>query len=433
MESFGAILLYAIPGFVGLILLEHLWGWYKGEIHYRHMDTISSLSSGMTNVIKQVLGLTVVILSYSWISGHIALWNYEVNSPADVPWWAWIAGFIALDLAGYIGHRLAHEINVLWNTHIVHHSSEEFNLACALRQEISHFTNWGVVFLLPAALLGVPDIVIAVLAPFHLFAQFWYHTRYIGKMGWLEHILVTPSHHRVHHAINPEYLDKNYSQIFIVWDKWFGTFQEELPDVPPVYGVKRAVHTWNPILINFQHMWLMLQDTWRAQNWLDKARLWFKPTGWRPADVAEKYPIEIIEDPYTQVKYDPPASRRLLSFSYAQLVVNNLLLLYFFASLGSINERWGWTALLVYGLFISFSIFSYTTLMDRSKHAVWLELIKSAGAVLLIFALGGTWFGIESLFPAANALVFAWMLFSAGMTAWIVLVEIRPEKALQQA
>ncbi|MGG7215415.1 sterol desaturase family protein, partial [Clostridium nigeriense] len=133
-------------------------------------------------------------------------------------------------------------------------SSEDFNLACALRQSISTIVKVFTIFLLPAALLGVPTNVIAIVAPLHLFAQFWYHTQHIDKMGWLEKIIVTPSHHRVHHALNPEYLDKNYGQIFIFWDKWFGTYQEELPTVKPVYGITRPVQTWNPIKINFMHM-----------------------------------------------------------------------------------------------------------------------------------------------------------------------------------
>lgn len=117
-------------------------------------------------------------------------------------------------------------------------------------------------------------------------------------MGFLEKIIVTPSHHRVHHAINPEYIDKNYGQIFIFWDKWFGTFQKELPNVPPVYGITRPVRTWNPIKINFQHVWLLAKDAWRTKNWKDKLALWFKPTGYRPADVAAKYPVYKIEDVY---------------------------------------------------------------------------------------------------------------------------------------
>ena len=123
-----------------------------------------------------------------------------------------------------------------WNRHIIHHSSEEFNLSCALRQSISTIFRFSAILMIPAALLGIPAYIFAILAPIHLFMQFWYHTRVVNKMGILEYILVTPSHHRVHHAINPEYLDKNYSQIFIIWDKMFNTFQPELDDVKPVYG-----------------------------------------------------------------------------------------------------------------------------------------------------------------------------------------------------
>jgi hypothetical protein len=137
---------------------------------------------------------------------------------------------------------------------------------------IASLTNLFTFLLIPAALLGVPTSVIAITLPLHLFLQFWYHTKHIKKMGFLENILVTPSHHRVHHAINPEYLDKNHSQIFIFWDKIFGTFQAELDDVPPVFGITRPAHTWNPIKINFQHLALLIKDAWRAENWKDKLR-----------------------------------------------------------------------------------------------------------------------------------------------------------------
>src|SRR5690606_33490528 len=188
--------------------------------------------------------------------------------------WLYVIAFIGIDFAGYWTHRFSHEINLFWNRHIIHHSSEEFNLSCALRQSVSEIFALFTILYLPLALLGVPKEIIGVVAPLHLFAQFWYHTRLIGKMGWLENIIVTPSHHRVHHAMNAEYLDKNYGQIFIFWDKLFGTFQPELENVQPVYGVKRPVKTWNPILINFQHLWLLIKDAWRAQNWADKFKIW---------------------------------------------------------------------------------------------------------------------------------------------------------------
>lgn len=157
--------------------------------------------------------------------------------------------------------------------------------------------------MIPAALLGISPLVIATVTPIQFFAQFWYHTRHINRMGFLEHIIVTPSHHRVHHAINKEYLDKNLSQIFIIWDKLFGTFQEERADIPPVYGITRPVRTWNPFKINFQHMWLLIKDAWRAGNVKDKLQVWTNPTGWRPKDVEEAYPVYKIDDVYNFEKY----------------------------------------------------------------------------------------------------------------------------------
>ena len=253
------------------------------------MDTLASLISGLTNVFKDVLGLTVIIVSYDWMVGNLSLVQIQET------WVIYLVAFIGLDFSGYWVHRISHKINYFWNHHLIHHSSEEFNLGCALRQSISNWFSISFVFLLPTALLGVPAQVISFIAPLHLFSQYWYHTKLIGRLGFLEYILVTPSHHRVHHAINDIYIDKNLSQIFIFWDKLFGTFQEELANEPPVYGVKKPVKSWNPFVINFIHLWQLLQDAWRAKSWYDKLVIWVKPTGWRPKDVAEAYPIQLTE------------------------------------------------------------------------------------------------------------------------------------------
>ncbi|MEL7401391.1 MAG: sterol desaturase family protein, partial [Pseudomonadota bacterium] len=261
METYASVLNYAIPGFILLIAIEWLAGLAMGTQTIRSMDTIASLSSGLTNIIKDVLGLTVIVVGYSWLVSKVALFEIEAT------WIAFGLAFVGKDFAGYWQHRLSHRINIFWNEHIIHHSSEEFNLACALRQSISTIVSAWAILYLPLALIGVPAKVIAIAAPIHLFAQFWYHTRLIGRMGFLEAIIVTPSHHRVHHAMNPEYLDRNFAQIFIIWDKLFGTFQKELPEVPPVYGIKRPARTWNPFLIGFQHLWLLVKDAWRTRSW----------------------------------------------------------------------------------------------------------------------------------------------------------------------
>ena len=246
---------FAIPFFITLIAIEILFSKvYNKDYVIRSMDTLSSLCSGLTNIVKDVLGLTIIIVSYSYMVDNLAIFNIESSLLV------YVIAFIGIDFAGYWVHRINHSINYFWNHHIIHHSSEEFNLACALRQSISNFFSISFIFLIPTALIGVPAEVVGVLAPLHLFAQYWYHTRLIGKLGFLENIIVTPSHHRVHHAINKEYLDKNLSQVFIIWDKLFGTFQEELDNVPPVYGVKRPLRSWNPIKINFSHLFLLIRD-----------------------------------------------------------------------------------------------------------------------------------------------------------------------------
>jgi len=363
------------------------------------MDMISSLSSGVTNVTKDVLGLSFAIISYGWMYENLALIHIQENI------WVYIIAFLALDFSGYCIHRIQHTTNIFWNAHIVHHSSEEFNLACALRQSISVFFRIFTFFLLPAALLGVPGNVIAIVAPLHLFIQFWYHTQLIGKMGFLEKIIVTPSHHRVHHAINPEYIDKNYSQVFIIWDKLFGTFQEEQDHIPPVYGITRPVATWNPVKINFQHLFLLISDAWRTKNWNDKFRIWFMPTGWRPADVAEKYPVYKIEDVYDFKKYNPESSKALQTWSFVQLFILLSFISYLFGNLASIGSP----GIFLYGLFIFAYIYAMTELMDGNPISYVWEGIKLVIGVYLIFNTNG-WFGAEKLFKYIPHIVFAYLL-----------------------
>ena len=417
MEAYGAILNIVMPIFVLLFLVEKVVEWYRGAQVIRGLDSVSSFSSGITNVVKDVLGIGISVITYEWLVQRVALTQLPANSI-----WAFVIGFLVVDFQGYWVHRWSHEINFLWNRHIIHHSSEEFNLSCALRQSVSSFINYFTILLLPAALLGVPTMVVAVIGPLHLFLQYWYHTQLINKMGILEYILVTPSHHRVHHAMNKEYLDKNYGQIFIFWDKWFGTFQEELPEIKPVYGVTRPVRTWNPIKINFQHLWLLMQDAWRTRNWWDKLRVWFMPTGWRPADVVEKYPVDSIKDVYHFEKYDTKASRALIAWSWVQMFFNYFLLSYFFANLVNIGSP----GIFYYGGFLFLAIFAYTELMDRNPYAVYFEAVKSALGLYLIYQSGGDWFGATQNWGAWFVyLVGAYFVVSVFMTLVFVEKEIK--------
>lgn len=411
METYGKILLIAMPAFLVLVLLEKLYGKVKGFDTVLQMDMISSLSSGITNVTKSVLELTIIIAIYPFLLRHFALTEIENT------WIVYLLTFVILDFNGYWIHRWSHKINLFWNLHVIHHSSEEFNLACALRQSISAFFNLFTILLLPAALLGIPQAVISTIAPLHLFAQFWYHTRHINKLGWLEHVLVTPSHHRVHHAINPEYMDKNLSQIFIIWDKLFGTFQEEKKEIPPVYGITRPARTWNPIRINFQHLWLLIQDSWRTKKWSEKLTLWFKPTGYRPADVDAAYPVYKIENVYQFEKYSTPSSPAFTAWAWTQLVFLLLFISYLFGSIAAINSL-NASFIYWYGAFIFIYVFSLTELMDRNKMAIVWELLKTGLGLGLIY-WQEDWFGLSAYVPQASTFIMGYLLFSLFSSAWL--------------
>jgi len=381
--------------------IEILYGYFIKNQKHKVLDSVSSISSGLTNILKDSLGLGIIIVSYPYLLEHLALTEIEAS------WLVWGIAFIVIDFAGYWNHRLSHHINFFWNQHVIHHSSEEFNLACALRQSVSNLIGYFPFFLIPAAILGVPSNVIAILAPIHLFAQFWYHTQHIRKMGWLEYIIVTPSQHRVHHAINPEYIDKNLGQVLCIWDRLFGTFQEEMVEVPPQYGVLKPAHTWNPLLINFQHIWRLIKDAWRTKNRWDKVRIWFMPTGWRPADVNENYPISVIQDVYHFKRYQTKASYAFKGYVIFQMLATLILLLFMFYNYAEI----GFNGLLLFGAFVFLGIYGYTSLMDRSKNAVWIEICRGMFGLFLIF-ITGDWFGIDAQVAGGGYLVAMYFIIT---------------------
>lgn len=422
MESFAQALNYGIPFFTILIAIEAAYAYFFAGVKTRSMDAISSISSGLTNILQSVLGLTVLIISYDFILDKVGI--FEIQASAFI----FIVVFVFQDFAGYWKHRFEHSVNYFWNHHIVHHSSEEFNLPCALRQSISEIVSTGIFFIFPLAILGVPTEILAIVAPIHLFAQFWYHTKFINRMGFLETFMVTPSHHRVHHAINPEYIDKNYGQIFIIWDKMFGTFEPESADNPPVYGIKKASNTWNPFLINFQHLWILIKDAWRTESYKDKLRIWFMPTGWRPKDVAEKYPIEIIENVFEQEKYETNPSTLLTVWSWFQLAFNLGLMLYLFNNLAAIGKP----EIFIFGVYLFFSVFSYTTTMDKKFFALPLEIIKSIFGLAVIY-ITTDFFLLNELIPFGSIIMIAYFLVSIGLAFYFELVEFRPSRNLRLA
>ena len=388
MNFYITSLFFAIPTFVALILVEAIAAKRKGVKINHSADVISSLSSGITNTIRDGVKFSFAIISYSWLVDHMTVYKLE---PV---WLAVVIAFVVEDFSGYWMHRLNHRVNIFWNRHIIHHSSEEFNLSCALRQSISNTIRFAAIFMIPAALLGIPTKIFAILGPLHLFMQFWYHPQLIGKLGLLEYILVTPSHHRVHHAINPEYIDRNYSQILIFWDKLFGTFQPELDDVKPVYGTLKPAQTWNPVIINFKHMWQLFKDAWHTERILDKLRIWFMPTGWRPADVKEKYPLQEVTNPEKQIKYKTENSILLVANSWVQLNITIILMFHMFTIIPSFSAILNY----LYAIMLIVNVFSFTSTLDHRNYALVAESVKLSLGFSLLYFQNYSWFGLSGFY-----------------------------------
>lgn len=297
------IIVLATPVFLASIAIEFAIGLARGRNTYRMHDALTSIGLGM---LSQLVGLFTRVLAigiYAATYERVALVHLPVSSPA-----VWVGALLAYDLCYYWLHRAGHRVGIFWAAHVVHHQSEDYNLSTALRQTSSG-ALLGWLFYLPLALVGVPPLVFGTVALIDLLYQFWVHTQQVGKLGWFDRWFCSPSNHRVHHAVNDRYLDRNYGGILIVWDRLFGSFEEEHDDDPCVYGTRASLHSFNPLWANFEVYTALVRDAWHARSGWDKLRIWFKPPGWRPADMAERFPKPIFRLSSVQ-RYDPPMSRR---------------------------------------------------------------------------------------------------------------------------
>lgn len=289
----------AIPFFVILIGMEMWVAWRRRKQVYRLGDTLTDLSCGVGQQALTVLIQGGLFWLYSQVSTHFALVSFEVSDPLG-----WFVSFLGVEIGYYWWHRLSHEVNLLWATHIVHHQSEDYNLAVALRQAL--FTGiTQLPFYVPVALLGVPLPVFALTVAITTLYQFWIHTQLIDRLGPFEAVLNTPAHHRVHHAINPQYLDKNYGATLIVWDRLFGTFRPQT--IPPVYGITEPFRSFNPIWANLHYFRDLYRLSRSAPTIREKVAVWFKPPAWRPTGIAAKPLVDVT--PETFQKYESPAIR----------------------------------------------------------------------------------------------------------------------------
>ncbi|WP_439151869.1 sterol desaturase family protein [Winogradskyella sp.] len=276
MPDFPNIILYAIPFFIAAMLLE-LYVTTKQHIKtYEAKDAFSSISMGLGNVILGFASKVLVLLVFFWIYNNFRIFTIPVA------WWSFILLFFIDDFSYYWFHRISHECRLFWASHVVHHSSQHYNLSTALRQTWSG-GFYTFIFWLWLPLLGFHPAMILLQMSISLLYQFWIHTEAINKLPkWFEAVFNTPSHHRVHHGSNPIYLDRNHAGILIIWDKLFGTFQPELDDEKVNYGLVKNIKTFNPIKIAFIEWWYMLKDAFTGKKSLKNRILYLiKPPGWK--------------------------------------------------------------------------------------------------------------------------------------------------------
>lgn len=314
------IIVLATPVFLLLIAIELAVGWRRQRNTYRLADAVSSISLGMLSQTSAVFTRLLRIGIYTALFEHVALWRNDAFW-TSVP--GWLLALLFYDFCYYWLHRMGHESAVLWAAHAVHHQSQDYNLSTALRQTSSG-ALLGWIFYVPMALAGVPPLVFAVVGLIDLLYQFWVHTEHVprlqGRMAWFDRWFCSPSNHRAHHAVNDAYLDKNYGGILIVWDRLFGTFKDEDPNDRCVYGTRGLLNSWDPLWANAQVYAGLAHDSWHARSWADKLRVWIKPPGWRPADVAQRFPTPAFSMAQMQ-RYHPPMSRAVQWFALAQFAL----------------------------------------------------------------------------------------------------------------
>jgi sterol desaturase/sphingolipid hydroxylase (fatty acid hydroxylase superfamily) len=265
---------YAVPAFVLLVFVEMLVAWVKDRRRYEPKDTLTSLALGTGSTIAGALTATLLYNLAVW------LWQFRLFTISFA--WYWFAlCFVIDDFAYYLFHRSAHRVRWFWASHVIHHSSQHYNLSTALRQTWTGFISIAFLFRLPLFLIGFPPAMVFFVGGINLIYQFWIHTEVIGRMPrWFEAVMNTPSHHRVHHATNPRYLDRNYAGVFIVWDKWLGSFEPERDDDAPRYGIVKNLGSFNLFWAAF-HEWIgIAKDVWAAPGLRAKLGYLVMPPGW---------------------------------------------------------------------------------------------------------------------------------------------------------
>lgn len=390
----------SIPVFFLLIALELVIQYFSKEKVYRLNDGISNISCGVLEQVTGVFIKTSTVAAY-----HFIYENYSVFTIPQTTW-TFLLLFVGCDFFYYWAHRMSHQINLFWGGHVVHHQSEEYNLSVALRQS-SFQTFWFFFFYFPLAFLGFNTTSYLFASSIVTLYQFWIHTENIKTLGPLEYILNTPSHHRVHHGVDPKYIDKNHAGTFIIWDKMFGTFQKE--EEKPTYGITTPVNSWCPINVNLSHYRKMFSTMKTIPRWSDKIRLLVKPPGWLPNYMggSEKIP-EVNKQTYRKYDSDPGAPFKFYAF------IQYTVCLLFAALYLAIQSSMTFPEKLAFTASIILSLVSFAALFEKR---IWTSLTEymrlvTTAALLSYLSYNSAWF-MTILLSSCLYLFFSLVWFKA--------------------
>lgn len=407
----------AVPFFLLALLIELTVDRLRGTGLYRANDAINSLSAGTLSTTIGYFTRLMPAVIWAYVLQNFALIEVDPAwfdlSPRGIALWA--LALLGFDFCYYWAHRMGHEISILWASHAVHHQSEDYNLSTALRQTSTGFLfTW--IFYLPLFLLGMPFEVFVTVNALDLIYQFWVHTQLINKMGWADRVFVTPSNHRVHHAQNELYIDRNYGGILILWDRLFGTFQEEVEHEPVIFGVRKPLANWNPFWANLQVYNYLWFDAARTRRWRDKIGLWFRRTGWRPDDVAARYPKRRADLEHFH-KFDPPLSAAGRRYIISQFVIAAFAILW----IGALFAEQGAGAVLLPCLLLWLTLYNLGLISEGRHYALRSEYLRLL-VVLPLGLYGMVQVGIVDAdsVPAIGVAAIAYMLVSCVAIALLV-------------
>ncbi|HZI12574.1 MAG TPA: sterol desaturase family protein [Myxococcus sp.] len=413
--DFKQQLLMGLPVLLAPILIDLGVGALRRKPAYRASDLVTNLTLSLLTLLASVGIAGATLWLYTAAHQHFGLLPLAPGAA-----WTWLLAFLAYDFLYYWAHRAHHRMAWLWAIHVVHHSGEDMNFGLAVRQSaLGELTTWP--FFLPMALLGIPPEAYLGATALQLVFQYSIHNTYVPPLGWLERVLVTPSQHRVHHSRNRLYIDKNYGNVLVLWDWLFGSYQPEVPEQPPVYGIRHSPRTWNPLTLHVHALVELLQKAAACERWLDKARCVLRPPDWEPPSLRrERFPGLADDGPSaTFRKYEArlaPAPTAYCVSQFLALAASIVLLIWKLEALSA-------PAVAAACALVLWSAWTLGTLLDARPGAWRLELVRLAAVAL---------FGLASTLPAGLALPFAlpFLLYAALSGAFLLRVRAAFQEAL---